>query len=537
MSKGLLYSEKAREKLFQGVKQLADAVTVTLGPRGRNVIISRTFGAPLITKDGVTVAKEIQLSDPYENMGAQLIKEAATRTNTQAGDGTTTATVLAYAIAKEGVKMVASGHDPISIKRGIDEGIHAAIHAIDTLKTDVKTKEDILNIATISANGDNEIGQQIADAMERVGNDGVVTVEESRTIDTFVDYVEGMQFERGYMSPYFATDEMMNCVLETPYILITNRTISNIKQIVPLLEMVQRQNRPLFIIADNVEPPVMSALIINNMKGVLHSCVIRTPGYGEGRYENLKDIAILTGGTYIDEGAGMEFASIGLEHLGTAGRVKVTAHDTTIIEGAGDPDALKARLDLLRTLHAESSSDYEKEKIQEQIAKLSGGVAILNVGAASEVEMKEKKHRVEDALSATRAAIEGGIVPGGGLALIYAINELKKNVTDGSKWNEGNAAGFRIVMKALEEPMRMIAENAGVSGDVVVDKALSGTLGFNAATLEWVDMVKAGIIDPAKVTKAALQNAGSVAGMLLTTECAIIDLPEAVQPMPQMPEM
>ena len=550
MSKDMLYGEDARKKLMSGITKLSEAVSTTLGPRGRNVIITRQFGSPLITKDGVTVAKEIDLKDPYENMGAQLIKEAATRTNTQAGDGTTTATVLAYAIAKEGIKMVATGYDPISIKRGIDEGVRVALAALDNIKRDVKTKEDILNIATISANGDTEVGQQIADAMEHVGNDGVVTVEESRTMNTYVDYVEGMQLDRGYMSPYFATDEHMNCTLEAPYILVTNKTISNLQSIVPLLTMLQRADRPLLIIADNVEGSAMQALIINSMKGVLKSCAIRSPGYGEHRFEFLKDIAILTGATYVDEGAGMEFATLSLESLGQAGKVKITAQSTTIIEGAGTPEALAGRVDQLRILLNESSSDYEKEKYQERIAKLAGGVAIINVGANSEVEMKEKKHRVEDALSATRAALEEGIVPGGGLSLVYAATQMN-NLKAPQGWTEAHAAGYRIVQKALEEPMRKIADNAGVSGDVVVGKVLetfeaNNTLlkkidsyyqGYNAASGEWVDMYVAGVIDPVKVTRSALQNAGSVAGMLLTTECAIVDLPEPQQPMPQMPEM
>jgi chaperonin GroEL len=544
MAKDLLYSEDARKKLFAGVTKLADAVSTTLGPRGRNVIINRSFGAPLITKDGVTVAKEIDLKDPYENMGAQLIKEAATRTNSQAGDGTTTATVLAYAIAKEGIKMVAAGYDPISLKKGIDEGIRCALASVDKIRQDIKTKEEIHNIASISANGDKEVGQQIADAIEHVGNDGVVTVEESRTMDTYVDYVEGMQFERGYMSPYFASDEMGNCILESPYVLVTNKTIGNIKQIVPLLEMVQRAQRPLFIIADNVEPGVLQALVINNMKGVLKSCVIRSPGYGDHRFETLRDIAVLTGGTYIDDVAGMEFSSMTLDSLGQAGKVKVTPRSTTIIEGAGLPADMEARIELLRKLLAEASSDYEKEKYQERIAKLVGGVAIINVGANSEVEMKEKKHRVEDALSATRAALEGGIVPGGGLALVY-IAELAKGNKSPEGWTQDNAAGFNIVLRALEEPMHKIAENAGVSGDVIVNtakeycsrNALGEFVGYNAATGEWVDMFEAGVIDPAKVTRSALQNAGSVAGMLLTTECAIVDLPEPLAPMLPMPEM
>ena len=555
MSKEMIYGEDARKKLFEGVRKLSLAVSTTLGPRGRNVIINRNFGSPLITKDGVTVAKEIDLEDPYENMGAQLIKEAATRTNTQAGDGTTTATVLAYAIAKEGVKMVATGYDPISIKRGIDEGVRIAIASLDDIKQDIKTKDDILNIASISANGDMEVGKQIADAMDHVGNDGVVTVEESRTMETHVEYVEGMQVERGYITPYFATDEHMNCILEAPYILVTNKTISNIQTIAPLLEMVRRADKPLLIIADGVEGNAIQALIINHMKGVLRSCAIRSPGYGEHRFELLKDIAILTGATYVDEAAGMEFASVSLDSLGMAGKVKITARDTTIIDGAGKPEDLYTRVEQLKTLLAEASSDYEKEKFQERIAKLVGGVAVINVGANSEVEMKEKKHRVEDALSATRAALEEGIVPGGGLALVYAASQMA-GTKSGEGWSDANAAGYRIVMKALEEPMRKIADNAGVSGDVIVNKAQElleenrGLLiqnagdkeprktyqGYNAATNEWRDMYAAGIIDPVKVTRSAIQNAGSVAGMLLTTECAIVDLPEPQQPI-QMPPM
>lgn len=542
MAKDLSYAEEARKKLFIGVEKLSEAVATTLGPRGRNVIISRKFGAPLITKDGVTVAKEIELSDPYENMGAQLIKEAATRTNTMAGDGTTTATVLAYSVVKEGIKMVANGYDPISIKKGIDQGVTEAVSIISELKRDITSKEEILNVATISANGDKIIGQQIADAIDHVGNDGVVTVEESRTMDTFVEYVEGMQFDRGYLSPYFATDDNMSCTLDNPYILVTNKTLSNLQNIVPLLTMVSRADRPLLIIADQVEGAVLQGLVINNIKGVLKSCAIRSPGYGENRFELLKDIAILTNATYIDESAGMDYSSISLESLGQAGRVIITAHSTTIIEGLGSEESINNRVEQIRTLLSEATSDYEKEKYQERIAKLSGGVAIINVGAGSEVEMKEKKHRVEDALSATRAALEEGIVPGGGLSLLYASENLEKCVIDkNTEWTDANAAGFRIVIEALREPMRRIAKNAGMSGDVIVNRGISSLsenvseyIGYNAATNTWVDMFKTGIIDPMKVTRCALQNAGSVAGMLLTTECAIVDFPEPQQALPPM---
>lgn len=536
MSKELLYGAEAREKMLKGLTKLATAVATTLGPRGRTVIIDRKFGAPLITKDGVTVAKEIFLPDPFENMGAQIIREAATKTNDTAGDGTTTATVLAYSLASEGAKMVASGHDPMEIKKGIDLGIQKAMECVQQLKKEVKHKEDIFNVASISANSDTIIGSHIADAIEHVGKDGVVTVEESRTMETYVDYVEGMQYDKGYLSPYFSTSEDLTVTYNDPIILLYDKTISNVQSLRYILEMAQRIDKPLLIIAENVEGDALTMLVLNHLKGILRVCAVKAPGFGDRQKEMLEDIAILTGGTVISEDVGLTLGDVKPETLGRCGQVKVTARNTTIVDGIGDPEAVKARIALLHTQIAEATSDYEKEKLQERLAKLSGGVAVINVGAATEVEMKEKKHRVEDALSTARAAIEEGIVPGGGVALITAASAVQR-FRDQNKLTSGEVTGLNIVIRALEEPMRKIASNAGYSSDVVIERAKmeKQETGFNAAKGTWVNMFEEGIIDPTKVTLSALRYAGSVASMLLTTECAIVEIPEKEEPIPPPP--
>lgn len=532
MAKDMLYGDESREKLFIGVDKLAKAVATTLGPKGRNVVIAKKFGPPLITKDGVSVAREIELKDPYENIGAQLIKEAATKTNESAGDGTTTATVLAHALCREGVKMVAAGHDPMQIKKGIDNGILQAIEIVDESAKAVTSKEDIFHVATISANNDQDIGSCIADAMERVGKDGVVTVEESPTLETMVTYTEGMQFDRGYLSPYFSTNENFEAVLDEPLILLSNDPINNIHLLAPLMEMVQRQgHRPLLVIAESIDGDALTALVVNHAKGVLRSCAVKAPGYGENRLEQLEDIAVLTKGKVISKDLGVTLMNVTLDMFGTCKMVKSTSRDTVIIGGAGDEDEIKKRIAQIRHQISECTSDYEREKLQSRLAKLSGGVAVINVGAATEVEMKEKKHRVEDALSTARAAIESGIVPGGGIALLRAAEKIAEfNASDLINADPGFVIGRKIVARALEEPLRQIVFNAGESADVVINKAKEVGLkspanGFNAANSEWGNMFTMGIIDPAKVTMSALRYSGSVASMLLTTECAMIDLP------------
>ena len=527
MAKQILFSEDARRRLLVGVETISKAVKVTLGPKGRNVLLDKKFGAPTVTKDGVSVAKEVELEDAYENMGAQLLKEVATKTNDVAGDGTTTATVLAYSIVKEGLKSVAAGLDPMALKRGIDDAVVIAVEEIKKVSKEIKEKEEIANVASVSANNDTEIGKQIADAMEKVGKDGVITVEEAKTMETSIEYVEGMQFDRGFVSAYFATNrDTQTAVLENPLILIHDKKISNMKDLLPLLEKVAAQGKPLLIIAEDIDGEAIATLIVNHLRGTLTVCAVKAPGFGDRRKAMLEDIAILTGGEVISEELGLKLENTAVTQLGTAKTVKVDKDNTTIINGAGKQKDIQDRIAQIKKQVEDTTSDYDKEKLQERLAKLAGGVAVINVGAATEVEMKEKKHRVEDALSATRAAIEEGIVPGGGIALIQAALALEK--ADQSKMSDDEKVGFKITKRALEEPIRQIAENAGVDGSIIADRAKNEKkgIGFDAAKMEWVDMVKAGIIDPAKVTRSALQNAASVAALLLTTECAITDLPE-----------
>jgi chaperonin GroEL len=533
MAKQLKFDEEARRALLRGVEKISTAVKVTLGPKGRNVLLDKKFGAPTVTKDGVSVAKEIELEDPFENMGAQLLKEVATKTNDIAGDGTTTATVLAGSIVREGLKSVAAGISPMGLKRGIDKAVVVAVDEIKKMAKTIKDKQEIAQVAAISANNDREIGEQIAAAMEKVGKDGVITVEESRTMETTMDTVEGMQFDRGYLSPYFATNrEHMVTELENPYILIHDKKVSSMKDLLPVLEKVAQSGKPILIIAEDVEGEALATLVVNNIRGTLSACAVKAPGFGDRRKAMLEDIAILTGGQVISEELGLKLESVDMSQLGSAKSVKVDKENTTIINGGGKAVDIKARAAQIKAQIEETTSDYDREKLQERLAKLAGGVAVINVGAATETELKEKKHRVEDALSATRAAVEEGIVPGGGLALVATIDALDK--VDVSKLDEDERVGFKIVRRALEEPMRQIAINAGVDGSIVVDRARKEKkgVGFDAATNEWVNMVQAGIIDPAKVTRSALQNAASIAALLLTTECAITDLPEKKESAP-----
>ncbi|MDR0403736.1 MAG: chaperonin GroEL [Treponema sp.] len=535
MAKQLLFNEEARRKLLAGVEQISKAVKVTLGPKGRNVLLDKKFGAPTVTKDGVSVAKEVELADPYENMGAQLLKEVATKTNDVAGDGTTTATVLAYSLVKEGLKSVAAGMTPIELKRGIDKAVEIAVEEIKKNAKEIKDKEEISHVASVSANNDGEIGNTIADAMEKVGKDGVITVEESKTMDTTIEFVEGMQFDRGYISAYFVTDrDTMTAVYEDVYILIHDKKISSMKDMLPLLEKIAQSGKPLLIIAEDVDGEALSTLVLNSLRGTLKAVSVKAPGFGDRRKAMLEDIAILTGGQVITEELGMKLENTDLSHLGKAKTVKIDKDNTTIINGNGKQKDIQDRIAQIKAQIEDTTSDYDREKLQERLAKLAGGVAVINVGAATEVELKEKKHRVEDALSATRAAIEEGIVPGGEIALIQAAIALDKADTAGLTDDE--KVGFKIVKRALEEPIRQIAENAGLDGAVIADKARGEKkgVGFDAAKMEWVDMVKAGIIDPAKVTRSALQNAASIASLLLTTECAITDIPEKKDP-PPMP--
>jgi chaperonin GroEL len=533
MAKQLLFNEEARRKLLAGVEQISKAVKVTLGPKGRNVLLDKKFGAPTVTKDGVSVAKEVELADPYENMGAQLLKEVATKTNDVAGDGTTTATVLAYSLVKEGLKSVAAGMTPIELKRGIDKAVEIAVEEIRKNSKEIKDKEEISHVASVSANNDSEIGNTIADAMEKVGKDGVITVEESKTMDTTIEFVEGMQFDRGYISAYFVTDrDTMSTVYEDVYILIHDKKISSMKDMLPLLEKVAQSGKPLLIIAEDVDGEALSTLVLNSLRGTLKTVAVKAPGFGDRRKAMLEDIAILTGGEVITEELGIKLENTEISQLGKAKTVKIDKDNTTVINGAGKQKEIQDRIAQIKAQIEDTTSDYDREKLQERLAKLAGGVAVINVGAATEVELKEKKHRVEDALSATRAAIEEGIVPGGELALIQAAIALDKADTVGLTDDE--KVGFKIVKRALEEPIRQIAENAGLDGAVVADKAKveKKGIGFDASKMEWVDMVKAGIIDPAKVTRSALQNAASIASLLLTTECAITDIPEKKDPAP-----
>jgi chaperonin GroEL len=525
MPKQLKFEEDARAALLRGMNILAEAVKATLGPKGRNVVIDKKFGSPTITKDGVTVAKEIELKDGYEDMGAQMLKEVASKTSDIAGDGTTTATVLAQAIFKEGLKNVTAGANPMALKRGIEKAVEAVTEELKKLAKSTKDKKEIAQVATIAANNDKTIGNLIAEAMEKVGKDGVITVEESKSADTVLDVVEGMQFDRGYLSPYFVTDpERMECVLEDAVILIHEKKISVMKDMLPLLEQVARSGKPFLVVAEDVEGEALATLVVNKLRGTLHCAAVKAPGFGDRRKAMLEDIATLTGGKAITEDLGIKLENIKLEDLGRAKKVVVDKDNTTIVEGAGKSSAIEGRIKQIRAQIEETTSDYDKEKLQERLAKLAGGVAVIKVGAATETEMKEKKARVEDALNATRAAVEEGIVPGGGVALLRAAKGLEKLKLEGDE-----KVGANIVRRALEEPIRQIVENAGLEGSVVVEKVKAATVptqGFDADSLEFVDMLQAGIIDPAKVERVALQNAASIASLLLTTEALITDLPE-----------
>ena len=532
MAKQLLFNEEARKKLLSGVEQISQAVKVTLGPKGRNVLLDKKFGAPTVTKDGVSVAREVELEDPYENMGAQLLKEVATKTNDVAGDGTTTATVLAYSMVREGLKAVAAGMTPIELKKGMDKAVKLAVDEIKKNSKEIKGTDEVSHVASVSANNDEEIGSILASAIERVGKDGVITVEESKTMETTTDFVEGMQFDRGYISPYFVTDrDRMETVFDNPLILIHDKKISSMKDMLPLLEKVAQAGKPLVIICEDMDGEALATLIVNNLRGVLKTCAVKAPGFGDRRKAMLEDIAILTGGQVITEDLGLKLETTELAQLGQAKSVKIDKDNTTIVDGAGNAKEIKERVGQIKHQIDEATSEYDKEKLKERLAKISGGVAVINIGAVTEVEMKEKKHRVEDALSATRAALEEGIVAGGGLALIQAAECLEK--ADTADLSDDAKVGFKIVKRALEEPIRQIAENAGLDGAVIADRAKHEKkgVGFDAAKMEWKDMVAAGIIDPAKVTRSALQNAASVASLLLTTECAITDLPEKNPPM------
>jgi chaperonin GroEL len=524
-AKELLFNTDARAKLKRGVDQLAEAVRVTLGPKGRNVVIDKKFGSPTVTKDGVTVAKEVELSDPIENMGAQMVKEVATKTSDLAGDGTTTATVLAQAIFREGLKNVTAGANPMELKRGIDRAVEAVVEQLKTLSVPSAGKKEIAQVGTISANNDKEIGNLIAEAMEKVGKDGVITVEEAKGLETTLETVEGMQFDRGYLSPYFVTDpEKMEAVLDDPYILIHDKKISAMKELLPVLEKTAQSGKPLLIIAEDVEGEALATLVVNKLRGTLKVVAVKAPGFGDRRKEMLRDIAVLTNGQVISEELGFKLENATLNDLGRAKRVVVDKDNTTVVDGRGKPEAIQGRIAEIRSAIDKSTSDYDKEKLQERLAKLSGGVAVINVGAATETELKEKKARVEDALHATRAAVEEGIVPGGGVALIRAQAALEK-----IKGTEDERVGVEIVRRALEEPIRMIAQNAGAEGSIVVARVKESkekNFGYNAATDTYEDLVKAGVIDPTKVTRTALQNAASIAGLLLTTEAVVVEKKE-----------
>ncbi len=534
MPKQLKFDEEARAALLRGVNIMAEAVKATLGPKGRNVVIDKKFGSPTITKDGVTVAKEIELKDPYEDMGAQMLKEVASKTSDVAGDGTTTATVLAQAIFREGLKNITAGANPMALKRGIEQAVEAVVEELKKLSKSTKDKKEIAQVATIAANNDKTIGNLIAEAMEKVGKDGVITVEESKSAETVLDVVEGMQFDRGYLSPYFVTDpERMECVLEDALILIHEKKISVMKDMLPLLEQVARAGRPLLIIAEDVEGEALATLVVNKLRGTLQCCAVKAPGFGDRRKAMLEDIAILTGGKAITEDLGIKLENIKLDDLGRAKKVVVDKDNTTIVEGAGKQSAIEGRIKQIRTQIEETTSDYDREKLQERLAKLAGGVAVIKVGAPTETAMKEKKARVEDALNATRAAVEEGIVPGGGVALLRASKAIESLKLEGDE-----KVGAQIVKRALEEPIRQIVENAGLEGSVIVEKVKTDpvpTRGFDAETMQYVDMLQAGIIDPTKVERVALQNAASIASLLLTTEALITDIPEEEKKTPAAP--
>jgi chaperonin GroEL len=533
-AKFLEFSTEARARLKRGVDQLADAVKVTLGPKGRNVVIDKKFGSPTVTKDGVTVAKEIELDDEIENMGAQMVKEVATKTSDLAGDGTTTATVLAQAIYREGLKSVTAGANPMALKRGIESAVESVVAELKKISVPTSGRKDIKQVATISANGDQEIGDKIADAMDKVGKDGVITVEEAKSLETTLETVDGMQFDRGYLSPYFITDpEKMECVLDDPYILVHDKKISSMKDLLPVLEKTAQSGKPLLIIAEDVEGEALATLVVNKLRGTLKVCAVKAPGFGDRRKEMLRDIAILTGGQVISDELGFKLENTTLNDLGRAKRVIVDKDNTTIVDGKGKHDAIEGRKKEIKAQIDKATSDYDKEKLQERLAKLAGGVAVLNVGAATETEMKEKKARVEDALHATRAAVEEGIVPGGGVALLWCQKALDK--AKGA--DEDEKTGIEIVRRSLEEPIRTIAQNAGAEGAIVVGKVKESkdkNFGYNAQTDKFEDLVAAGVIDPTKVTRTALQNAASIAGLLLTTECVVVEKKEKDKT-PQMP--
>ena len=528
-SKQLIFDEQARQALLKGVQKLSRAVVATLGPKGRNVVIDKKFGSPTITKDGVTVAKEIELEDPYENMGAQMVREVASKTSDAAGDGTTTATVLAEAIYREGLKYVTSGASPINIQRGINKAVAAAVEHLSKISKKVKDKEEIKQVATVSANWDTTIGEIIADAMDKVGKDGTITVEEAKSIETTLDVVEGMQFDKGYSSPYFVTNaETMEAKLEDAYVLNYEKKISNLKDLLPILEKVAKTSKPLLIIAEEVEGEALATLVVNKLRGTINVCAVKAPGFGDRRKSMMEDIAVLTGGKCITEDLGIKLESIGLEDLGRAKSIVVDKENTTIVEGYGKSSEIQGRVNQIRRQIEETTSDYDREKLQERLAKLAGGVAVINVGAATETEMKEKKARVEDALHATRAAVEEGIVAGGGVALIRCIAAIEAVKGD----NDDEKIGVDIIKRAVEGPLRSLAANAGVEGSLIVQevKKRKGNEGYNVATGEYEDLVKAGVVDPKKVTRSALQNAASIAGLLLTTECLITDAPEKSKP-------
>ncbi len=534
MAKEILYDQKARESLLKGVNTLADAVKVTLGPKGRNVILEKTFGSPTVTKDGVTVAKEVELEDKFENMGAQMVKEVASKTSDVAGDGTTTATVLAQAIYKEGAKLVAAGHNPMELKRGIDKAVEVVIEELKKLSKPTKDQKEIAQVGTISANNDETIGNIIAEAMSKVGKEGVITVEEAKSMETTLDIVEGMQFDKGYISPYFVTNpDKMETVLDEPVILINEKKISTMKDLLPILEQVAKMGRSLLVISEDVEGEALATLVVNKLRGTLKVAAVKAPGFGDRRKAMLEDIAVLSGGQVVSEELGIKLESISLKDLGNAKRVVIDKDNTTIVDGAGDKKEIEARVKQIRTQIEETTSDYDREKLQERLAKLVGGVAVINVGAATETEMKEKKARVEDALNATKAAVEEGVIPGGGVGFIRSIDKLDKLNLQGER-----QGGVKIVKKALEEPIRWIAQNAGHDGSIIVEKVKNGkgNFGFDAAKEEYVDdMMAAGIMDPTKVARTALQNAASVAALLLTTEAMIAEKPKEKAPYPPMP--
>jgi chaperonin GroEL len=533
MAKDIKFSEEARRSMLRGVDQLANAVKVTLGPKGRNVVLEKKYGSPLITNDGVTIAKEIELEDAFENMGAKLVAEVASKTNEIAGDGTTTATVLAQAMIREGLKNVTAGANPVGVRKGIEKATQTAVEELKAISKPIEGKDSIAQVAAISA-ADEEVGQLIAEAMERVGNDGVITIEESKGFTTELDVVEGMQFDRGYASPYMVTDsDKMEAVLENPYILITDKKIGNIQEVLPVLEQVVQQGKPLLIVAEDVEGEALATLVVNKLRGTFNAVAVKAPGFGDRRKAMLEDLAILTGGEVITEDLGLDLKSANVNQLGRAAKVVVTKENTTVVEGSGDPQKIAGRVNQIRVQHEESTSEFDKEKLQERLAKLAGGVAVVKVGAATETELKERKLRIEDALNSTRAAVEEGIVSGGGTALVNVYNKVASIEADADV-----ATGINIVLRALEEPIRQIAHNAGLEGSIIVERLKKEEVGvgFNAATGEWVNMIEKGIVDPTKVTRSALQNAASVAAMFLTTEAVVADIPEEGGA-PAMPDM